>query len=524
MGQDVPRGGSGIPELPGSGTIAEGTAPTQPGAAPAVTVVVIGSADEPASFTRDFVIGRGEGSDVMIDSPKVSRTHVRVSWERGSWQIRDLDSKNGTYIAETRVAEATLESSAVVGLGAKGPRLMLRRTDAPSDTEIDTTPAEEEAEPGQTTSFYVDHYLEGRREGEAGPRTMMIRQAYAEVSGRKRKKYLWTVGVIVALLAAAAVVALRQHQTLQRQAAVAEEMFYSMKSLELQLADLASRLAGSTDAEDQSRLESGRRELQSLRSSYDRFLEEIGFFSDDVPETTRMIYRMAGVFGECEVAMPPEAVEEIERTITVWSRDNRLAKAIRRAEENGFAAIVARTMAEVHLPPQYFYLALQESDFRTEACGPDTRYGIAKGAWQFIPSTARAYGLQTGPLVLLRRPDPADERHHFAKSSAAAARYLRDMYDRDAQASGLLVMASYNWGQSNVRRLIRSMPENPRERNFWRLLVDHRRQVPRETYNYVFRIVAAAVIGENPHQFGFEFDNPLEAAAPGDAGAEAGVS
>jgi membrane-bound lytic murein transglycosylase D len=34
-------------------------------------------------------------------------------------------------------------------------------------------------------------------------------------------------------------------------------------------------------------------------------------------------------------------------------------------------------------------------------------------------------------------------------------------------------------------------------------------QIPQETYDYVFSIVSAAVIGENPRLFGFDFDNPL---------------
>jgi hypothetical protein len=54
------------------------------------------------------------------------------------------------------------------------------------------------------------------------------------------------------------------------------------------------------------------------------------------------------------------------------------------------------------------------------------------------------------------------------------------------------------------------MPPNPGQRNFWRLLSEHRSQIPPETYNYVFYITAAAVIGENPRLFGFNFDNPLD--------------
>jgi len=57
--------------------------------------------------------------------------------------------------------------------------------------------------------------------------------------------------------------------------------------------------------------------------------------------------------------------------------------------------------------------------------------------------------------------------------------------------------------------ILRRMPADPRERNFWQLLAKHRDQVPAQTYDYVFYIVSAAVIGENPRLFGFQFDDPL---------------
>jgi membrane-bound lytic murein transglycosylase D len=59
-----------------------------------------------------------------------------------------------------------------------------------------------------------------------------------------------------------------------------------------------------------------------------------------------------------------------------------------------------------------------------------------------------------------------------------------------------------------VREMLNKMPENPRERNFWKLL--NRNLIPKETYDYVFYIIAAAVIGENPRLFGFDLDNPLK--------------
>ncbi|MFV2074338.1 MAG: hypothetical protein ACC742_17055, partial [Thermoanaerobaculales bacterium] len=118
--------------------------------------------------------------------------------------------------------------------------------------------------------------------------------------------------------------------------------------------------------------------------------------------------------------------------------------------------------------------------------------------------------LQIGPLYLERRFDPQDERHDFDRASDAAAIFIRDIYPREAQGSGLLALAIYNYGGTNVRRLIRSLPESPRERNFWQVLLEHRDRFPKETYDYVLKIFSAAVIGENPQLFGFDFEPPLK--------------
>jgi membrane-bound lytic murein transglycosylase MltF len=119
------------------------------------------------------------------------------------------------------------------------------------------------------------------------------------------------------------------------------------------------------------------------------------------------------------------------------------------------------------------------------------------------------------------RPDPLDERHDFEKSTQAAARYLRDIYTTDAQASGLLVIASYNWGQTRMLRLLRSMPPSPKDRNYWTLLAKYRDRIPAETYDYVINVVAAAAVCLDPSRFGFEFPPPLP-QTDAVVGAEAG--
>jgi hypothetical protein len=61
-----------------------------------------------------------------------------------------------------------------------------------------------------------------------------------------------------------------------------------------------------------------------------------------------------------------------------------------------------------------------------------------------------------------------------------------------------------------VRLDIEGVPANPQQRNYWRFLNEYRDRMPEETKNYVLHIFAAAVIGQDPRLFGFDFDNPLE--------------
>jgi len=249
-------------------------------------------------------------------------------------------------------------------------------------------------------------------------------------------------------------------------------------------------------------------DLNEMKSKYDEYVGELGVY--DLDDEEKLIFKMARKFGECELNMPDNFVNEVKNYIDKWKLSSRLERAIMREKEQGYAAIIVKEFNEVYLPPQFYYLALQESNFEYDAVGPPTYMGFAKGIWQFIPKTAIRYELETGPMVDLPSYDPLDERFDFYKATHAAAKYIRYIYNTDAQASGLLVIASYNWGERRVIKYIHELSENPKERNFWNLLTKYRDKIPDETYNYVFYIFSAAVIGENPRLFGFDFDNPLK--------------
>ena len=450
-------------------------------------------------FSGEFTIGRDYVCDLRIEDDGVSRRHVQLFLERAVWVIRDLGSTNGSYLDNQRITTHRLTRNARLQLGNQGPIL---------DLEVQLPEQKPEATSQRDMAEdAARRYVDPSYDGPMGDHTRMVRRAFVQVTKKQSRNYLYVIGMIGVFLISALGYATYQQYRLEQLDALTVDIFYSMKEVELQVAKLEAVTEGVEDAGNQGQLTAMRTRLAQMESQYDAYLGKVGLFNVDMSEEDRLILRVARIFGECEVNLPDGFVDEVKKYIAKWQSSNRLAKAVERARLNGYNQIVRDVMREHYLPPQFFYLALQESDYKRNIVGPKTRYGIAKGTWQFIPSTASRYGLKTGPLLEVAGFDPKDERFDFEKATRAAARYIREIYTTDAQASGLLVMASYNWGEERIIDRIREMPENPRERNFWQLLKQY--QIPRETYDYVYYIFSATVIGENPQLFGFDFDNPL---------------
>ena len=299
------------------------------------------------------------------------------------------------------------------------------------------------------------------------------------------------------------------HKEFAKRTTAALELFYTMKSLDLEIANIAILVGDSESQQGRDALQNVRNRRKGMEKNYDNYLNSLRTYDSKMSERQKLILRVVRIFGETELAIPQDFMSEIEVYIKLWQSSDRLSKAVRAAQQSNIIPLITKELRDQDLPPQFLYLALQESNFDPYANGPLTRSGIAKGMWQFVPETAKKYGLKMGPLVDLPRTDPADDRHHWDRATKAAVAYLKDLYRTEAQASGFLVMSCYNWGEDRVLPLIRKMPANPKERNFWQLLAKGKEHIPKETYDYVFYIASAAVIGENPPLFGFDFDNPL---------------
>lgn len=155
-----------------------------------------------------------------------------------------------------------------------------------------------------------------------------------------------------------------------------------------------------------------------------------------------------------------------------------------------YQPLVETIFTEFHLPSDLVYLSLVESGFNPYA------YSRAKatGPWQFMKGTAKAYGLRVDNYV--------DERRDPIKSTIAAARYLRDLYD--LFGTWPLAMAAYNAGEGKVMRAL----QKARAESFSE--ISKTRLIRRETKEYVPRFMAATIIARNPDRYGFT----QESAAP----------
>ncbi len=449
-------------------------------------------AEHRSTFTESFTIGRDPSCDVSVADSSVSRIHARISPIGGQWHVEDLDSGNGTFLDSVRIREAVLPMTSSLQLGDVY-KLWLNVPDAPSNI---------------TDEEIAEKYFGDSAEHELGDKTLRVRAAYLRLDKKQKRRYRAIITMVLAVLAVTVGVGTYQHLMLQKTRELATEIFYSMKTVEVQVARIEDLVRDSGDAQLIDEAKNRRGDVKALEAQYDQFLEELDVLGPDLSDQDRVILRVARMLGECELTMPPDFIDVVKSYIHKWRVTNQLRLSVARMQEQNLAELASQAMLENHLPPQFLYVALKESGFDDQAIGPKTRFGIAKGMWQFIPSTARRYGLRTGPLVELPIHDPKDDRFNADLATRAAARYLRDIYSQEAQASGLLVIASYNWGPNNVRRRIREMPNNPRERNFWKLLQEH--DIPTETYDYVLYIFSAIVIGEDPALFGFDFENPLQ--------------
>jgi len=163
------------------------------------------------------------------------------------------------------------------------------------------------------------------------------------------------------------------------------------------------------------------------------------------------------------------------------------------ARSGKFMPMIATVLHDEGLPEDLAYLAIVESELIVSAT---SRVG-AVGLWQFVPSTARQYGL--------RIDDWVDERRDPIKSTRAAAAYLKDLHSYFGR--WYLVTAAYNAGPGIINKALQKTGAV----DFWG--IREKSQISDETRNFVPKFIAVALIASDPKKYGFNnirYQEPLE--------------
>jgi membrane-bound lytic murein transglycosylase D len=145
------------------------------------------------------------------------------------------------------------------------------------------------------------------------------------------------------------------------------------------------------------------------------------------------------------------------------------------------------------IPKDLVYLCLVESNANPHAVSSSG----ATGYWQFIPDTAKRYGLQVNKYV--------DERKHLEKSTQAAAQYLRHLYS--IFGDWYLAIAAYNAGEGTLIRLMK----NHGVYTYWD--INNSMNIKPETIDYVPKYIATVILAKNRNAYGLP--NPLQGTGTG---------
>ena len=163
------------------------------------------------------------------------------------------------------------------------------------------------------------------------------------------------------------------------------------------------------------------------------------------------------------------------------------------ARSGKYMSMIARVLNDEGLPEELAYLALIESAFLPHS----TSNQGAAGLWQFVPGTARLYGLRINSWI--------DERRDPEKATRAAAAYLKELHGFFGR--WYLATAAYNAGPGAIDRAM----QKSGAKDFWTL--SQKAQLSEETRNFVPKFVAVAIIATNPEKYGFtdlQYESPLE--------------
>jgi len=189
-------------------------------------------------------------------------------------------------------------------------------------------------------------------------------------------------------------------------------------------------------------------------------------------------------------SIPITLNKHVKKFIKIYTERRKESIELGLARSGKYLPMIERILEKYGLPDDLKYLPLLESNYRIKAISR----AYAKGLWQFIRSTARLYGLKVSWWL--------DERYNPQKSTEAAAKFLKHLYNKFNDWH--LALAAYDTGEGRISRALRRVKGN----SFWD--ISKTRYIFRETRNYVPAFLALLIIAKDPERFNLKYKKSSE--------------
>ena len=522
-------------------------------------------------------IGRSAQNAIAMHpgEKSVSGHHAIVYRTGDTFLIQDLQSTNGTYVNDIRITESPVLVDDTVGMGKTGPRLTLRGSDQEltSPESADATPQPNEVIaprtlnditdrtqrrpfslgsdlsvasvppplPRRQTPDFDDPFVQGSatmemerklvdrnidgsemREllrdnkrldkiidrGNLSQTQASILRASSDAHKASRKSWVLILAIVVIVATGlTGFFALRawQYSRILKKGLAIEG---SLDNLEKRIA-LAQDNPEGNEAQLKklvAQLEQRNLELSSVKERLDN--DDVGKFYGDPVE--KKIDAVLQRFGERDYHIPPQMIDRVKFHIDVYSGRMKGTVARYMARKEKYFPTITQVFREKRLPPDLAYVSMLESGYNPLALSS----AGARGLWQFMVATGQRYGLRVDGQV--------DERTDPEKATYAAAEYFKDLISMfGGGGSVMLAMAAYNAGEGRVMGALRKIDDPMRNRDFW--YIYRMGYLAEETNEYIPRVIALAIICENPEAYGFTRAVETAALQSGDSSGDNGL-
>lgn len=437
------------------------------------------------------VVGRGDAVDLRVPFRQVSDVHARIENRAGRPVVSDSRSQNGTWVNGERVTAAPLWPGDEVAFA-----------DRPFDVVRTARPTTR----GLVTGFAVVVLLvlgvgASRWErGEAGvAESLWTRQMYEEqaeqslldaVSAYERRPPALEIARAQFDIAIRSLVAAdRLRLDVQTPAEIGTAFRAVGRKVEKEMPgrDAFAVLKALEDREKEKAREAEAAKVKPpppppRSMPVDRVVE-------------RELQKILEEFGidMSRRQVPPDLLAEVQRLAKWWTSDLRGYTERSRKRAAPFLPMIRAKLAEEHLPEVFAYLPFVESGYRTKA----TSTAGAQGMWQFMPKTARSYGLQVD--------DSVDERTDPERATDAAVRYIGGLLASFGPNGFMCAVAAYNKGEYGmVSCLKRSKIDWRSQWKFWDMVDKKVSCLKPETVEYVPKFLAASIVMRRPEVFDLE--------------------